>query len=207
MTYETYGKSNFHGRNICNSSMALWLKDATLLRNGRILFWRSVLASLKPYKNPTVRILSLIKNTRRLQIRFSRSMPSWWERVINMRTLYRIEWSLDETQQYLRRDCLEITGVTIKSDNPTQIDKEIGSLIGAEIKDSDIAAYAQHTSFLALKIPWLLNFYREKRERKFTKGEGTWWEKKSHLPSQSVAETSPGNSKIFTNESVVYRWM
>ena len=44
-------------------------------------------------------------------------------------TLPRTECSLDETQQYLRRDCLEITGVTIKSDdNPKQIVKEIGSL-------------------------------------------------------------------------------
>ena len=34
-------------------------------------------------------------------------------------TLYRIDCSLDETQQYLRRDCLEITGVPITShDNP-----------------------------------------------------------------------------------------
>ena len=53
----------------------------------------------------------------------------------------RIECSLDETQQYLRRDCLEITGVPLTShDNPKQIVKEIGSLIGVEIEDSDIAA-------------------------------------------------------------------
>ena len=44
--------------------------------------------------------------------------------------LYRVECSLDETQQYLRRDCLEITGVPITShDNPKQLVKEIGSLI------------------------------------------------------------------------------
>ena len=36
---------------------------------------------------------------------------------------------------------MEITGVTIKpDDNPKQIVKEIGSLIGVEIEDSDIAA-------------------------------------------------------------------
>jgi len=78
-------------------------------------------------------------------------MPSWWERVINMRTLdlYRIECSLDETQQYLRRDCLEITGVTIKSDdNPEQIVKEIGSLI--KKLRSRTVTLLQHTSFLTL---------------------------------------------------------
>ena len=50
-------------------------------------------------------------------------------------TLFRIECSLDETKQYLRRDCLEVTGVPV----PNQIVKEIGSLIGVEIDDSDIA--------------------------------------------------------------------
>ena len=52
----------------------------------------------------------------------------------------------------------------------------------------------------------ILNFYREKIERKITKGEGTWLEKNiSHLPSQSIDETSAGNSKIFINECVMYR--
>ena len=56
-------------------------------------------------------------------------------------TLYRIDCSLDETQQYLKRDCLEITGVPITShDNPKLLVKEIGTLIGAEIDDSHIAA-------------------------------------------------------------------
>ena len=44
----------------------------------------------------------------------------------------------------------------------------------------------------------ILNLYREKIERKITKGEGTWLEKNtSHLPSQSIDERSAGNRKIF----------
>ena len=55
-------------------------------------------------------------------------------------TPYRIECSLDETQKYLLRDCLEVTGVPIRAqDNPNQIVKEIGSLILVEIDDSNIA--------------------------------------------------------------------
>ena len=45
------------------------------------------------------------------------------DRYKHENTLYRIECLLDETQQYLhvRRDCLEITGATIKpDDNPKQ---------------------------------------------------------------------------------------
>jgi len=90
---------------------------------------------LKPYKNPKARQLSLIRNTRRLQIHSNRSMPSWRGMTDkHEETLYQIECSLDETQQYLRRDCLEITGVpNTPHDNPKQIVKEIGSLIGVEI--------------------------------------------------------------------------
>lgn len=59
-----------------------------------------------------------------------------------------MECSLDETH-YLRRDCLEITGVRITPhDNPKQIDKEIGSLIGVDIKDNDIAAAHNLASLL-----------------------------------------------------------
>ena len=50
---------------------------------------------------------------------------------------YRVECALDETQQYLRRDCLEINGVPISSyENPNQLVKEVGSLAG----DRHIAA-------------------------------------------------------------------
>ena len=52
-------------------------------------------------------------------------------------SLYRVECALHETQQYLRRDCLEINGVPISSyANPNQV----GSLAGVEIDDRHIAA-------------------------------------------------------------------
>ena len=70
---------------------------------------------LKPYKNPTVRQLSLIKNIKEV----TDSLEQKHAKLVGTTTSkhedtpYRIECSLDETQQYLRRDCLEITGVTI----------------------------------------------------------------------------------------------
>ena len=37
-------------------------------------------------------------------------------------SLYRVECTIDETQQYLRRDCFEINGVPISSyENPNQL--------------------------------------------------------------------------------------
>ena len=51
-------------------------------------------------------------------------------------SLYRSEYVLDETQQYLRRDCLEVNGLPISSyANPNQLVKEVGSLAGVEIDD------------------------------------------------------------------------
>ena len=56
-------------------------------------------------------------------------------------SLYRVECALDETQQYLRRDCLEINGVPISSyKNPNQLVKQVRSLAGVEIDDRHIAA-------------------------------------------------------------------
>lgn len=56
---------------------------------------------------------------------------------------------------------MEITGVPITPhDNPKQIVKEIGSLIGVDVKDSDIAAAHKLPAFKKVKIT-RLNFYRE----------------------------------------------
>ena len=119
-------------------------------------------------------------------------------------TLYQIECSLDETQQYPRRDCLEITGVTIKPDDkPKQIVKEIGSLIGVEIEDSDIVAAHKLPDSKKVKNRMIVKFLqRQKREEVYKRRGNLAGKNTSHLPSQSVAETSAGNSKTFINESL-----
>ena len=116
----------------------------------------------------------------------------------------RIECSLDETQQYLRRDCLEITGVPLTShDNPKQIVKEIGSLIGVEIEDSDIAAAHKLLDSTKVKNRMIVKFLqRDKREEVYKKRKNLVGKNTSHLSSQSLAETSAGNSKIYINESL-----
>lgn len=63
---------------------------------------------------------------------------------------------------------MEITGVPITPhDNPKQIVKEIGSLIGVGVKDSEIAA--------AHKLP------QRDRERKFTRSERIWLHAKTQV--------------------------
>ena len=52
-------------------------------------------------------------------------------------SLYRVECALDETQQYLRRDCSEINGVPISLyENPNQLMKEVGSLAGLKLMNA-----------------------------------------------------------------------
>lgn len=94
----------------------------------------------------------------------------WNKRLVNMRRLF-IECSLDETQQYLRRDCLEVTGVpTRPHDNPNQIVKEIGSLVGVEIDDRDIATAHKLPDTRKVKNRLIVKFVRrEKREEVYKK--------------------------------------
>ena len=118
-------------------------------------------------------------------------------------TLYRIECSLDETQQYLRRDCLEVTGVPMRAqDNPNQIVKEIGSLIGVEIDDSDIAIAHKLPNTRKVKNRLIVKFLRrEKREEVYKKRKSLVGKNSSHLPLVAESNNSE-NSKIYINESL-----
>ena len=117
-----------------------------------------------------------------------------------------IECSLDETQQYLRRDCLEITGVPITShDNPKQLVKEIGTLIGAEIDDSHIAAAHRLPDSKNVKNRMIVKFLqRDKREEVFKKRKHLVGKNIRHLPSlqTEIGESISRSNKIFINESL-----
>lgn len=48
--------------------------------------------------------------------------------------------AIDELQQYQRRDCLEITGIPkLPNDKPKDLVKELGSILGVSLNDSDIS--------------------------------------------------------------------
>lgn len=52
------------------------------------------------------------------------------------------EDQIDEIQQYLRRDCIEVTGIPVTRDeNPKTIAMELGALIGSKLKKE---TYRQH---------------------------------------------------------------
>ena len=121
-------------------------------------------------------------------------------------TLYRIDCSLDETQQYLRRDCLEITGVPITShDNPKLLVKEIGTLIGAEIDDSHIAAAHRLPDSKNVKNRLIVKFLqRDKREEVYKKRKHLVGKSVRQLPSirAEIGESVSRDNKIYINESL-----
>ena len=121
-------------------------------------------------------------------------------------TLYRIDCSLDGTQQYLRRDCLEITGVPITShDNPKLLVKEIGTLIGAEIDDSHIAAAHRLPDSKNVKNRLFVKFLqRDKREEVYKKRKHLVGKSVHQLPSirAEIGESVSRDNKIYINESL-----
>ena len=114
-------------------------------------------------------------------------------------SLYRVESALDETQQYLRRDCLEINGVPISSyENPNQLVKEVGLLAGVEIDDRHIAAAHKLPDSKNVKNCLIVKFIqRDKREELYKHRKNLVGKNISHLPS-----VEDGNGKIFINESL-----
>ena len=106
----------------------------------------------------------------------------------------------------MRRDCLEITGVLITShDNPKQLVKEIGTLIGAEIDDSHIAAAHRLPDSKNVKNRMIVKFLqRDKREEVFKKRKHLVGKNIRHLPSlqTEIGKSISRSNKIFINESL-----
>ncbi len=47
---------------------------------------------------------------------------------------------IDDIQQYLRRDCVEIIGIPVTSqDNPKSMAMEVGNLMGVRVEENDIS--------------------------------------------------------------------
>lgn len=87
-----------------------------------------------------------------------------------------------------------------------RLSKEIGSLIGVEIKDSDIVVAHRLPDSQKVKNSLIVKFLRrEKRDEVYKKRKNLVGKNTSHLPS--VTETNnPGNSKIYINESLTNYW-
>ena len=80
------------------------------------------------------------KNTR-IEQELEKSRNDLLNTVSNLEdSMYGNEVAIDDVQQYLRRDCLEIVGISrAPQDNPKQLVQEVGSLIDVDIGVNDIS--------------------------------------------------------------------
>ena len=88
-------------------------------------------------------------------------------------------------QQYLRRDCIEITGIPILPlDNPKQLVQELGSLIDVSVSEDQISTAHRLPDTKKVKNRIIVKFVqRDKREEFYKKKKNLVGKKSSLLPS------------------------
>lgn len=81
-------------------------------------------------------------------------------------TTYEHDCTIDEIQQYLRRDSLEITGIPIlPADNPKQLVQEVATLLGEDINESHISTAHRLPATRNVKDRLIVKFiHRDTRE-------------------------------------------
>lgn len=107
-------------------------------------------------------------------------------------------------QQYLRWDCIEITGITILPlDNPKQLVLELGSLIDVSISEHQISTALRLPDIKKVKNRIIVKFVqRDKREEFYKKKKNLIGKKSSLLPSvqAEMGKSVLSDNKININE-------
>lgn len=115
--------------------------------------------------------------------------------------------SLDVTQQYLRRDCLEITGIpVIPLDNPTRLVGELSSALDIDLNEREISTAHRLPATKKVKERIIVKFVRrDKRNEIYKQRSKLHGKDTSCLPSvaaelgKSIADKP---TKIYINESL-----
>ena len=123
-----------------------------------------------------------------------------------------MDCTIDGMQQYLRRDCLEITGIPVLPlDNPKQLVQELGSLIDVDINEDQISTAHRLPDTKKVKNRIIVKFvHRDKREEIYKRRRNLSGKKSSHLPSvqSEMGKSVFNDNKIHINESLTsYRKM
>ncbi|XP_048576861.1 uncharacterized protein LOC116604220 [Nematostella vectensis] len=104
--------------------------------------------------------------------------------------------SLDDIEQYSRRDCLEIKGVPLTpTENTNDVVKEVGELMEVEILEEDIST--SHSYRLRDRIPTSAQLSQEDVRDRFYAG-------RKHLRDKSVRDIglTRSDNKIYISESL-----
>ena len=86
--------------------------------------------------------------------------------------LYDPECNIDQINQYLRQDCLEITGIpVIPEDNPKLLAMKLSSLLGVELNENSISMAHQLPDTKKIKNRVIAKFiHRDTREKVYKNG-------------------------------------
>ena len=111
-----------------------------------------------------------------------------------------IQDAQDDLEQYTRRDCLEIHGIPeITGENTDDIVKNVASIIGVELEESDISvSHRLGTSYQNQPKSIIVKFTRrEKRDKMYLAKN-----KLKDLGTKDLGYTRFNNSNIFMVESL-----
>ncbi|CAB3980775.1 Hypothetical predicted protein [Paramuricea clavata] len=75
---------------------------------------------------------------------------------------------IDEIQQYLRRDCVEITGIPVTSvDDPKILAKELGDLMEVQVDERDISTAHRLPASKKVKDHIIVKFVNQDKRNEF----------------------------------------
>ena len=121
-------------------------------------------------------------------------------------SVYDAETAIDSIQQYLRRDCLEISGIPILPlDSHAILTKEMGQLTGVTIDKQDILISHQLPDTKGKKDRFIVKFVRrEKRDEFYKSRKHLGGKKASVLPSVAceMGKSIHQESAMYINESL-----
>lgn len=120
--------------------------------------------------------------------------------------------TMDDVQQYLRRDCLEITGIpTIPNEDTKQLVLEVSEVIGVELTINDLSTVHRLPDTKKTKDRIIAKFTRrDKREEVYSKRRKLFGKTTVDLPSvrNNLGTSIPEASNVYINESLTsYRKM
>lgn len=152
-------------------------------------------------------LLEIIKVTKMQLQQVENKLKDEAKSIANLKSSdYENMVSIDELQQYQRRDCLEIIGIpSLPNDKPKELVKELGSILGVAINDNDISTAHRLPSTKKIQDRIIVKFVRrDKREeiykaRKLLLGKLT-----DCLPSVNaeIGKSVSQPTKVFINESL-----
>ena len=112
--------------------------------------------------------------------------------------------TVDELQQYSRRDCLEISGIAkVPNENLSKVMTELGSIVDVEITEQDISTVHRLPDTAKVKDRMIVKFARRnKRDELYSSRRKLLGKASKDIPSLAKDSDVTRISRIFINESL-----